>query len=239
MRIAYGIYAAAIFAIVTFLTLVVIAVLPGQDRRRSLTRGSARLILRLWGAAPTATGLNNIPPAPCVVVANHASYLDGMILTAVLPPRFGFVIKREMTRVPLAHFLLRRLGSEFVERFDARGGARDTRRILRQAKMQKSLAFFPEGTFKVQRGLQKFRPGAFLIAARGGASVVPVAILGSRDMLPAQRLLPVPGKLRVCITPPIEPAGADGDAIDTLVSETRKTLIAALDEPDLMAGSAE
>ncbi len=239
MRIAYGIYAAAIFMIVTFLTLVVVAVLPGEHRRRSITRNSAGLLLRLWGAKPKVAGLDNIPPAPCVVVANHASYLDGIILTAVLPPRFGFVIKREMTRVPLAHLLLRRLGSEFVERFDARGGARDARRILRQAKMQKSLAFFPEGTFIARRGLQKFRPGAFLIAARGDASVVPVAITGSRDMLPARRLLPVPGDLSVWIMPAIAPEPNDGDAVATLISKARQSILSALDEPDLLTELGE
>ena len=67
------------------------------------------------------------------MVSNHASYLDGVVFTAALPPRFGFVIKREMKPVPLAGLLLRRLGSEFVERFDRHQGAADARRVLRNA----------------------------------------------------------------------------------------------------------
>ncbi len=71
--------------------------------------------------------LERIPAGQCVVVANHASYLDGVVMTAALPPRFGFVIKREMESVPLAGALLRRLGSEFVERFNRHRGGADAR----------------------------------------------------------------------------------------------------------------
>ena len=53
------------------------------------------------GHADRSEGLEHLPQGQCVIVANHASYLDGLVMTAALPPRFGFVIKREMSRVPL------------------------------------------------------------------------------------------------------------------------------------------
>ncbi len=87
--------------------------------------------------------LERIPAGQCVVVANHASYLDGLVMTAALPPRFGFVIKREMERVPLAGALLRRLGSEFVERFNRHRGGADARRVLRTAVEWKFPGVFP------------------------------------------------------------------------------------------------
>ena len=93
-----------------------------------------------------------------MVVANHASYLDGVVMTAALPPRFGFVIKREMNNVPGAGLLLRRLGSEFVERFNRQKGATDARRVLRTAASGHSLMFFPEGTFKPEVGWANFTP---------------------------------------------------------------------------------
>ena len=82
-----------------------------------------------------------------MVVANHASYLDGVVMAAALPPRFGFVIKREMNDVPVAGLLLRRIGSEFVDRFNRHKGGTDARRVLRTAASGHSLVFFPEGTF--------------------------------------------------------------------------------------------
>ena len=71
-------------------------------------------------------GLHKIPGSSCIVVANHASYLDGILLKAYLPARFSYVIKEEMQRVPIASFLLKRVGSKFVERFNPSGSARDT-----------------------------------------------------------------------------------------------------------------
>jgi len=63
----------------------------------------------------------------------NASYIDAIAIVAALPPEFAFVIKKEMVRVPLAGLLLRRLGSQFVERFDRHKGATDARRVLKLA----------------------------------------------------------------------------------------------------------
>ena len=167
-----------------------------------------------------------------MLVANHASYLDGIILTAVLPPDFSFVIKREMTRVPLAHFLLRRLDSQFLERFDTRGSARDARSILRRASQKQHLAFFPEGTFRAQPGLRRFHNGAFVSATRGGVPLVPAVIHGSRHMLPAERWLPRPGRLAVTVLDPIDPP-AHSEAVAWLIASARQCILAELPEPDL------
>ena len=67
--------------------------------------------------------------------------------------------------------LLRRLGSQFVERFNRQRGAADARRLLRQAAGGNCLAFFPEGTFTKTPGLLKFHTGAFVTAARARCPV--------------------------------------------------------------------
>jgi 1-acyl-sn-glycerol-3-phosphate acyltransferase len=128
--------------------------------------------------------LNRLPQVPCVVVANHASYIDGLVAAAALPPDFAFVIKKEMVRVPLAGMLLRGLGSQFVERFDRHKGGVDARRVLKLAATGQSLVFFPEGTFNEIRQVGKFLGGAFATAARSDMPVVAVAIHGTRAVLP-------------------------------------------------------
>jgi len=227
----FGVYATAIFAAVTLATLALLAVTPRLSARRRLARRAAVSVFCLTGTRLVVRGLSHIPTEPCIVVANHASYLDGPILTAVLPPRFGFVIKREMTRVPLAHFLLRRIGSEFVERNDAHKSAADARRILQKARAQESLAFFPEGTFAPEPGLRRFHNGAFAAAIRGQVPVVPVVIRGSRRMLPAAQVLPRPGRLEVIVKPALFPS-ATAD-VASLLKEARCSILAELDEPDL------
>jgi 1-acyl-sn-glycerol-3-phosphate acyltransferase len=171
----------------TVLGLTVLAInmfLPNLRHRRVVAGTVGRLFLRLAGIPFTVKGMERLPKTPCVVVANHASYIDAIAIVAALPPEFAFVIKKEMVRVPLAGLLLRRLGSQFVERFDRHKGATDARRVLRLAATGQSLMFFPEGTFDETRQIGKFLGGAFTTAARAQMPVVAVAIHGTRGVMP-------------------------------------------------------
>jgi len=177
----------------TALGLTVLAVnlfLPSLRQRRLVAGVFSRAFLRAARIPFTVEGLNRLPQAPCVVVANHASYIDGLVAAAALPPDFAFVIKKEMVRVPLAGLLLQRLGSQFVERFNRHKGGVDARRVLKLAATGQSLVFFPEGTFNQVAQVGKFLGGAFTTAARSDMPVVAVAIHGTRAVLP-------PGGVRI------------------------------------------
>ena len=141
-RLLYGIYAIAVFLALGLSTLLLLLAVPGVHRRRTVARAMSRTFFALAGMPLTVKGLDLLPQGQCVVVSNHASYLDGVVFTAALPARFAFVIKREMNGVPLAGLLLRRLGSHFVERFNRHRGALDARKVLRDAINGNSLAFF-------------------------------------------------------------------------------------------------
>jgi 1-acyl-sn-glycerol-3-phosphate acyltransferase len=181
----------------------------------------------------TVRCLDRLPAGQCVVVSNHASYIDGVVFTAALPPRFGFVIKREMNSVPLAGLLLRRLGSEFVERFNRNRGAADARRVVRNAVSGNSLVFFPEGTFPRDPGLLKFHTGAFLTAARAGCPVVPATVKGTRVALSPRGALPRPGRIVVEILPPVNAAAESSEmAASELRDRAREAILNELGEPD-------
>jgi 1-acyl-sn-glycerol-3-phosphate acyltransferase len=166
--------------------LVINLFLVNLRRRRWVAGACSRLFLRAAGIPFAVEGLDQLPPVPCVVVANHASYIDGLVAAAALPPDFAFVIKKEMVRVPLAGLLLRRLGSQFVERFNRHEGGVDARRVLKLALTGQSVVFFPEGTFTEIREVGKFHGGAFTTAARSDMPVVAMAIHGTREVLPLQ-----------------------------------------------------
>jgi 1-acyl-sn-glycerol-3-phosphate acyltransferase len=141
-----------------------------------------------------------------VLVSNHASYLDSVILVAVLPRPFTFVAKRELQQQAVLGPALRRLGVEFVERFDVQKSVADANRMAEAVLGGRSLLVFPEGTFVARPGLLPFHLGAFLAAARAGVPVVPVAIRGARELLPAERWWPRRATLEVHIGEPIAPA---------------------------------
>jgi 1-acyl-sn-glycerol-3-phosphate acyltransferase len=192
---------------------------------------------------------------PCIVVANHASYLDGVLLNGLLPTAFSFVIKREMSSVPLAGLLLRRLGAEFVERRGRAQGLGDARRLLRQASSGAALVFFPEGTFSPAVGLLHFHIGAFSAAVRANLPIVPIAIRGTRRCLSPGSFWPHPGRIEVEALAPILPHSAtaaptpssapakpdslaeapagDRHRATALRDRARAALLSALGEPDL------
>lgn len=229
----YGVYAWSAFVICVSAAVLCALLVPGLTRRRRWIGASARGFFTAAGIRATVRGLERLPGGHCVVVANHASYLDGVILQAFLPPRFSYVIKSEMKKVPLAHFLLRRIGSRFVERFKASGSARDARQLLRAADAGFSLAFFPEGTFILQPGLGRFRPGAFATAVKAEAPLVPVVISGSRAILPHGTAWPKRGALTVSILEPVLPDDPAYSGHRSLAAETRRRMLPVLGEPDL------
>jgi 1-acyl-sn-glycerol-3-phosphate acyltransferase len=234
-RVLYGLYAWIVFVVLA-LAAVCTALLPGELRRRRAARAASRALLKLAGMRLTVTSAERIPAGQCVIVANHASYLDGVVFTAVLPPRFGFVIKREMARVPLAGLLLRRLGSLFVERSNRQRGGNDARRVLRTAINGSSLVFFPEGTFSPEPGLLKFHAGAFTTAARVGCPVVPAVVRGTREVLPRKGFLPRRTHIEVeFLAPLIATATSAEGAAAELRERARRAILERLQEPDLAA----
>lgn len=230
---AYGLYAWIVFAFCALLAVLLVLLLPGLDLRRRTASAVARGYLLLIGVPLRRLHAERLPGGQSVVVANHASYLDGLVMKAALPPRFSYVVKREMDGVPLAGLLLRRIGTEFVERFDRHKGAADARRVLRTAASGQSLVFFPEGTFAPEPGLLRFHTGAFATAVRAGCPIVPAVIRGSRRILPGHRLLPRWGALEVEFLEPLTPHDPDAEhAAVELRDRARAAILARLDEPD-------
>jgi len=238
LRLAWGIYCYLLFALLLIAAAFVVLLLPSVHLRRDGSRALARLFFVVAGLPFRVTGADRLPEVPSVVVANHSSYVDGPLLYAALPSRFGFVIKKEVVHVPLAGWALRRLGHEFVDRHNKAESARDARRILKAAVGGGSVAFFPEGTFNAVPGLAHFRSGAFVTAVRAGMPVVPVVIHGARHILPAGSRWPRRGPLEVEILEPLPPAapGSAGE-VNRLRDEARQRILERLGEPDLAASS--
>jgi len=231
--VLFGIYAWTVLGLCVLFGLLVALLVPGHDRRCRWLAGTSKAIFVLSGASVTVVGLGHLPEGYAVVVANHASYLDGFLLKGYLPARFSFVIKGEMRKVPIVHFLLRRAGSSFVERFEASGSTRDARKIVKAAKGGQSLTFFAEGTFREFPGVGPFRRGAFVAAARASSPIIPVAISGTREAHPGEPKLPKRVPLRIEILPPIMPDDPAFEDHRVLAEKARQQILAALGEPDL------
>ena len=201
LGLLYGAWVWLLFALAVPPFCLVLACLPGDQRRWRFAGGSVRTLARLLRLPLRAEGLDNLPPSPTVLVANHASYLDSFILIATLPRPLVFVAKAELAQNPLLRFLLGRLRVLFVERFDQQQGIADARRLAAAARSGQSLLFFAEGTFTRRPGLLPFRTGAFETAVAAGLGVTPIAIRGSRSALRAGSWLPRRTALAVSVGP--------------------------------------
>jgi 1-acyl-sn-glycerol-3-phosphate acyltransferase len=201
-------YCLVLFAVLALIALTVNVFLPRVRSRRWVAGTLSRAFFRGARIPLGIEGLERLPSEPCVVVANHASYIDGIVAAAALPPEFAFVIKKEMVRVPLASLLLRGLGSAFVERFDRHKGAADARRVWKLAAEGQSLVFFPEGTFDTTRQVGKFLAGAFATAERSNMPIVAAAIHGTREVLPSGGIMVYRRAIRFEILEVLDPAEA-------------------------------
>jgi 1-acyl-sn-glycerol-3-phosphate acyltransferase len=235
LLVLYGVYAWSTFAILGLTTLVLLLILPGLKLRRIVGSQCAKIWLKIACISVEFRGAELLPNSPAMIVANHSSYIDGVLLKAVLPARYAFVIKKEMVKVPLAGLLLRRLGAEFVDRFNRHSGAMDARRLMRSASSGGSLVFFPEGTFTGRPGLSQFHGGAFTIAARARMPVVPMVIHGARQILRGDTIWPRPGRVFIealTVIEPTESETAAGLAV-SMRDQSRVHILLALGEPDL------
>ena len=229
---AWGLWAWGVFCSLSAVAWCAVMLLPGVPLRRHAAWMLARLAIRLIGLPLRVEGLDRLPAVgPRIVVANHASYLDAILLGAVLPPDFSFIAKRELGDVALIGPALRRLGAVFVERFDAAQGALDTQSLQARVRAGESIVFFPEGTFGRASGLQPFKLGAFVIAAETGCALVPVTLNGTRSLLRDNAWLPNRSDIRVMIGAAIAPAGTGWKHALTLRDAARRSIAAALAEP--------
>lgn len=234
LDLAYGLSAWAVLGLTAVILLTAVAILPTQRSRQALAQHLARLALRLLGIRLTVQGLDQIPDVhPYVVVANHSSYVDAVILIAILPPGTCYVGKRELGNLSITRFVFQRLGVEFVERLDAQKSIEDSDRLLQLVQNGQSIVFFPEGTFGREPGLRPFRMGAFTIAAQTGAAVVPVALRGTRSVLRGEQWLPRPHPVRVTVLPPIHPKGTEWLDRLSLREATRTAILQHCGEPAL------
>lgn len=233
--LAYSVYAALIFGVVTSLLICpLILTLPGIRRRRRLGAFGTRLGLLLMAVPFVVRGRERLPPGPCIVVANHASYLDGLLMTAAVPPRFTFVIQHGAADWFYAGRVLKRMDYLFVNRENARAGAVQTRQMLKALQQGESLAIFAEGTFKDDPGLLAFKNGAFMLARKAGVPVVPAAIRGSRRLLGGGRWRLLWSWVEVEFGTPIAP----GLPVAELRDAARAQVLELCGEPDLAPPAA-
>jgi 1-acyl-sn-glycerol-3-phosphate acyltransferase len=237
--LGYAAYAYMVFGMILPVALLALVVSPTLTMRWAVLRWSARQMLGLAGVPLLVEGSENLlENGGCVIVANHASYLDGLILLSILPYPVSFVAKAELQEQCFPYWFLQRIRAQFVERFDVQQGTTDAHRLTKQALEGMPLMFFAEGTFTRYPGLLPFHMGAFVIAAENDLSVVPITIRGTRSILRSDDWFPRRGTVAVIIGEPLECGGTDWTSALEVRNKTRQQILCHLGEPDLVGERA-
>ena len=190
----------------------------------------SRGILRVTGARMTVEGQKNIPAGPCVFVGNHRSYYDIPILLTALDAPHGILAKKELEKIPLLNRWMKLLGCVFVKRDDIRASVKALNDATAIVESGRSFVIFPEGTrYKGEEGgAGEFKAGAFRIAVKTSAPVVPVAVTGARALFESNGNRCRPGSVRIKIMPPIQTAGMSKAEQKQLPDAVRQSILAAL-----------
>src|SRR5437867_438284 len=159
------------------------------DSRGRIQHGCARIWSRmiLWTARVRVrvTGLEHIRPGvPYVLCVNHQSHMDIPIVLAALPIQFRFAAKKELFRIPFLGWHLRRSGHVPIDRENPRAAIRSLSQAARTIQSGTPVVIFPEGGTSQDGSIHPFKGGGFMLATRSGTEAVPVAIRGSRQVLP-------------------------------------------------------
>jgi 1-acyl-sn-glycerol-3-phosphate acyltransferase len=195
-----------------------------------VARAYGHLVIWASGMRVRVEGLENIPrQGGCVIAPNHLSFTDTPLLMAHIPLQFRFLAKKGLFRVPFIGGHLRRAGHIAIPREDARGSLKamsESARIVRERGV--SVLVFPEGG-RSRGELQEFKEGAAYIALKAGVPLVPVAIRGTREVLPMGSLVVRPGKVVLRIGTPIPTTGLTLQDRSRLTAELRAKILALVE----------
>lgn len=163
-----------------------------------------------------------------VVASNHQSMFDILVIYGWLKLDLKWVMKAELRKMPAIGIGCEKAGHIFVERRNPKQAAQAITDALARLGDGIGILFFPEGTRSPDGRLLPFKKGAFRTAIDQQLPLLPVTLIGTRDILPARTLRLFPGNARMVIHPPLETAGMTVDDIDALMQETRAAITSAM-----------
>ena len=185
--------------------------------------------LALSGIRFRVEGVQHLPRGRAAVyVSNHQSHIDPPVLFSALHPRMHILYKAEIDRIPLLARAFRLGGFIPVDRRNKEAGMRAIEAAAASLRAGNSFLVFPEGTRSRSEEMLPFKKGAFIMAIKAQAPVVPVAIQGGRAAMRKGSRIIRPVTVTIRVGEPIETVGLDVDDRDALIIKVRQRIAGLL-----------
>ncbi|MBU0672452.1 MAG: 1-acyl-sn-glycerol-3-phosphate acyltransferase [Candidatus Margulisbacteria bacterium] len=183
----------------------------------------ARFLTFFSGVKVQVSGLENIPRDKALILAsNHQGAADILILLACLPINFRFAIKKELFKIPIFGWYLKKAGYFSIDRKLVLSAYRTVEAVIEIIKAGESVLIFPEGTRTKTGELGRFKRGSLLAALKSRAPIIPIAISGSFNIMKKGSWLFHPCPVKLSVGKPIE-IKSEAD-YDNKIAEVRETI---------------
>ncbi len=239
LRVCYTGYAGLVLGLTLMPTWLLCLLLP---------KNQAAVILKIWAQAlfrmifcpiRIINEKNIYFNQSTIYCANHASYVDSLVLLAILPPGTLFIGKKELLKAPIISSLMKKLKFITVDRWDFVKSLEDVQYIQQMLAAQHAILIFPEGTFTYASGLRSFKTGAFQLSVDTQTPICPIAIQNTRKLLRDGSSLLRPQSIIITVCEPIVPQGNDWQEIVRLRSKTRQIIAQHCNEPVMIGFEVE
>ena len=222
-----------LFTLLTgWVTVLVAMIWSPKIASRYVAAKWGRVICWFTPVQVTVEGAENADPERTyVVVCNHQSQYDIFLVYGWLQLDLKWVLKAELRKAPGVGIGCEKAGHIFVDRTDPEKARTAVSHALDSVGDGVGVLFFAEGTRSTDGRLGRFKKGAFRVATSQKLPVLPITIVGTRDIQKPKSMMIYPGKVRMIIHPAIEvEGGEDAEAIRELMSQTRAAIASALAE---------
>jgi 1-acyl-sn-glycerol-3-phosphate acyltransferase len=167
---------------------------------------------------------NRDPKQSYIAVANHQSQYDIFTIYGWFPGQFRWVMKQELRKVPFLGYSCYKIGHIFIDRKDRNSALEQINAAKERITDGTSILFFPEGKRSDYGELRDFKKGAFKFALDIGLPILPITIIGTRNILPNNSISLFPGKAKLVIGEPISIDGYDDENINELMDKTKAAI---------------
>lgn len=211
--------------------LILAAVRRNGDGPHRIASLWSRLLCRLNGIPVEIIGLENVQRDRAqIFVANHQGYFDIFALSGYLPVQIRWMAKASLFRIPFVGWSMKAAGYIPVQRDNKKKAFQSFLDTIEKIKAGCSVVLFPEGTRSENGIIGPFKKGGHLLAARSGAPMVPVTILGTGAIIRKGSAVIRPGAVRIIISPPVDMERRGPDGVEQALVGIRETIIRNYEE---------